>query len=476
VFGIQFYPTPEDVIDRMMASSYITDKVILEPSAGSGNIVSWLTKNGAAEVIACEIDDDLRAILANKCHIVENDFFQLKAEQISHIDFIIMNPPFFTAERHIMHAWDIAPDGAEIIALCNSNSLSRTYTKITEQFKELVKDYGFSESFGNCFKWAERETAVDVSKIHLFKPKKNEQEFEGYFDENEEFEFCETPGMMTYNVIRDIVNRYVACIQEYDNVLESAVKINQFSGPISIDQLTFTCTADSRPIQRKTFKKELQKNAWRYIFAQMNMSKYVTTSVMSDINRFVEQQTQIPFTMKNIYKMFELIVGTHSGRMETVLVEAFDLICSYSSENSTAGEKWKTNSNYKINQNFIIPYMTRVSYSGKMELSYSRDNKMEDVMKALCHLTGNDYNDTTRLYQFIDNNYIEWGKWYSWGFFEIRGYKKGTMHFKFKDVKLWERFNREVARIKGWQLPKQTDRKTSGKEHAKSSQLEVFEF
>ena len=49
-----FYPTPEEVISTMMMGENIIGKVILEPSAGSGNIVRWLKNNGAGEVIACE--------------------------------------------------------------------------------------------------------------------------------------------------------------------------------------------------------------------------------------------------------------------------------------------------------------------------------------------------------------------------------------------------------------------------------------
>ena len=476
MFGKEFYPTPVDVIDRMMANTDVTDKVILEPSAGKGDIVDWLKQHGAASVLACEIEDNLRMIVHNKCHVLAANFFNVRPEHIPHVDFIVMNPPFFSADKHIMHAWEMAPGGCEIIALCNSETLKNRWSGSRQQLGELVADFGFSESFGDCFQWADRQTNVDISIVHLYKPKTSEQEFEGYFDTNEEFEQCETPGMMTYNVIREIVNRYVGCVKEYDNVLESAVKISQMSGPIAIDKLTFTCSAGSQPVRRQTFKKELQKNAWRYIFGEMNMSKYVTTSVMSDINKFVEQQTQIPFTMKNIYKMFELIVGTHAERMDRVLVDAFDTICSYSADNSTAGEKWKTNSNYKVNQNFIRPYMTKVGWNGEFELTYHYSDRMEDIVKALCHLTGTDYNATTPLYQFINNIKPEWGKWYSWGFFEIRGYKKGTMHFKFSDIKLWERFNRRVAEIKGWQLPKQTDHKTTGRERTKSSQVEVFEF
>ena len=48
---------------------------------------------------------------------------------------------------------------------------------------------------------------------------------------------------------------------------------------------------------------------------------------------------------------------------------------------------------------------------------------------------------------------VEWGKWFDWEFFEVRLYKKGTGHFKFKDEKVWELFNYNVARIKGFPLP-----------------------
>ena len=39
------------------------------------------------------------------------------------------------------------------------------------------------------------------------------------------------------------------------------------------------------------------------------------------------------------------------------------------------------------------------------------------------------------------------------GFFRIRGYKKGTMHFEFIDEDVWAKFNQAVANVKGWQLP-----------------------
>ena len=77
MFGKDFYPTPDNVIDIMMANSDVTNKVILEPSAGKGNIVDWLQANNAKEVLACEINVDLRMILAGKCNVLAADFFEI---------------------------------------------------------------------------------------------------------------------------------------------------------------------------------------------------------------------------------------------------------------------------------------------------------------------------------------------------------------------------------------------------------------
>ena len=42
MFGIDFYPTPREVIEQMLMGVEIQDKYVLEPSAGSGNIVDIL--------------------------------------------------------------------------------------------------------------------------------------------------------------------------------------------------------------------------------------------------------------------------------------------------------------------------------------------------------------------------------------------------------------------------------------------------
>ena len=102
-----FFPTPSNVIDIMTEGEILTGKVILEPSGGKGDIVDYLLNAGAKDVLACESNEDLKKILQTKCKVIENDFLNLTSDRISHIDCIIMNPPFSADDKHILHAFEI---------------------------------------------------------------------------------------------------------------------------------------------------------------------------------------------------------------------------------------------------------------------------------------------------------------------------------------------------------------------------------
>jgi len=466
MFGIDFYPTPETVIEKMLANVIVSNKVVLEPSAGTGNIVDYCQKYGAKEVIACEIDSNLSKMLSGKCHIICSDFLELTSEYVSHVDFIIMNPPFSYQEKHILHAWDIAPAGCQIISLCNNSMLDNRYSRTRTQISDLVDMNGSSESFGKCFDTSERQTNVEIGCILLHKPGTGENEFEGYFDINDyEQQEINGSGVVRYDFVQDIVSRYVESVSMFDEVDATNTRMSHaISGVTDHFSIKFGATYTTSnnqfsSIDRSIFKKELQKAAWRKLFSLFNMDKYVTRGVMTDINKFVEQQTHVPFTVKNVYLMVQMIVGTHGSRMDKVVVEAFEKICSFSKENSGAGEGWRTNTDFSINKRFILPWMTETGWSGELKLRYSKDQEMDDIYKALCFLTGKNYDDIKPFYWWVNDfnnsvkssiNKLQFGQWYEYGFFRFKGFKKGTMHFEFIDEDVWIKFNQKVAEINGW--------------------------
>lgn len=469
-----FYPTPTDVINTMMLGEDILGKTILEPSAGSGNIVSWLKENGAGEVIACEKDKVLQKLLAGKCELIADDFLSVTSDQVSHVNYIVMNPPFSDGVKHIKHAFDIAPAGCTVISLCNSSNLERRYSSERQELYELVELYGCSEYLGTVFDAAERKTNVGVSLIKLYKTGEDEDEFAGYIfsDEDDILNKNEAEGIVQYNVVRDMVNRYTSAVKLFDETMEVANKINdvaKFSDSkfdyVPIRFTTVDTNGNAVSISRQQYKKQLQKYYWRIIFNKLNMDKYATNGLREQINKFVEKQVNVPFTMHNIYQVISMVVQTTGQRMDKALLETFDLICSFSAENSTAGEKWKTNANYMVNRKFIVPYMTDYdarysTLNEHMRLNYGGNvTRIEDVIKALCYITGTNYDNITNLHEYVYRNNLSYGTWYEWSFFRIKGFKKGTMHFEFTDEDVWIRFNQQVAKQRGWVLPKKSKRK-----------------
>lgn len=488
------YPTPPEVIDQMLADETISGRIVLEPSAGTGNIVGRLAELGAKEVLACENDPNMRAILRDKpCELIAEDFLTLRAEDVPHVDLICMNPPFSRDMDHILHAWEIAPEGCTIIALCNASHIGRHgyCNEKRQRFLEVIEDHGLAEDIGQVFKgcMVERETDVYVGLVKLFKPKSGAAEFEDYtFDQGPGTDFAEadTPGLMTYDFIRDIVQRYVAAVSLFDDVKRRADEINAlarfpgtdvYSQP-PIEFKTVYADSDKRieVVSHDRYKKELQKYYWRVIFDKMNLDRFATEQLRKQINRFVERQQNAPFTMANIYRVISIILQTNGQRMQTALLDAFDMICDFSSENSTAGEKWKTNSNYMVNRRFIVPGITEGYRWGDHEpypyvkIDYGWYlNRIEDIVRALCWFTGTDYGSVPDLDVLCNHSVIPWGQWFEWGFFRCRAYKKRTMHFEFLDEDVWARFNAEVASVRGWELPQTTNeskkarRKTAGR-------------
>jgi hypothetical protein len=457
MFHSEFYPTPKEVLYMMQLDC--KDKVILEPHAGKGNIVDFCKENGAKEVLTIEINKDLQEIVKRKSTLIGDDFFQCKPEQVSHINAIYMNPPFSNADKHILHAWEVAPEGCEIVSLCNYSTITRPYGRL----KVLIRDYGITENLGDCFTEAERKTGVEVGMVRLFKPLASKEfEFEGFFMDEEEEE-DQGNGILQYNEVRALVNRYVGTMKAFDKMKYELDALNHLISGIGMSSVTLEISSERMVTTKEQFSKIIQKRSWQHIFNKLNMEKYVTSGVMKDINKFVETQEKVPFTMKNIYRMLNIIVGTREQTFNRALEEAVDNFTKHTHENRFGVEGWKTNSGYMLNKKFICEGIVETSWGGgSLQVRYNSysGNKIDDLVKVLCNITAKNYNDIGTLYRFNFDKVkheksieIKPNEWYEFGFFNVKFFKKGTMHVKFKNMDDWYRLNYAYGQLKGFSLP-----------------------
>lgn len=491
MFNPEFYPTPAEVIEIMLQGEEIENKTILEPSAGKGDIVDYLNEYAAKSVLTCEINEDLQTILKTKSTFLNADFLTVKSEQISHIDFIVMNPPFSNADKHILHAYEIAPRGCKIIALCNAETILNTHTSNRKQLKSIIDDNGGTfENLGDCFNDAERSTGVHIGLIKVQKPGESyNTEFEGFFLDDEPEE-VQGNGILKHDNIKELVNRYVAAVKLFDEQYGINKKMS------ALISIFHSSDSFKEPLQseitqaRNIFKKDLQKSAWKYIFNLLKMEKYATKGLREDINKFVEEQQNIPFTMRNIYHMLSIVIATQEQRMDKAIIEVFDRVTHHHHDNRHHVKGWKTNSHFLVGKKFILPYMIspakEYGYTTNCytSLRSAYDGIIPDFEKALCYITGDPFEST----DWINNNWVKsgintvnhsinrntYGSWYESHFFKYKGYKNGNMHFEFKNDKVWELFNQRVAKIKGYVLfeaKEQTDyqKRQTGRQTAPKS-------
>lgn len=131
-----FYPTPANLIDKMNKKiDWKSIKSVLEPSAGSGNLVEAInkqfeyTKNYRREskydIDVIEHDENLRHVLKGKnFRVISNDFISFNTYK--KYDLIFMNPPFSNGDKHLSKAIDLIESqnrAGQIVCLLNAETL-----------------------------------------------------------------------------------------------------------------------------------------------------------------------------------------------------------------------------------------------------------------------------------------------------------------------------------------------------------------
>jgi hypothetical protein len=470
MFNPDFYPTPPEVAATMLDPLDLQGAVILEPSAGSGNLVAECLIRGAARVVACENEPKLRSLLAGgdaartgRLQIIGEDFLQLQAGDVATVDAIVMNPPFSAGAAHLLHAWRIAPAGCQIVSLLNSCTLTRWHRgDDRRELQPLVDAYGSVQELGECFREAERRTNVEVSLVRLRKPANDDaSEFDGFFMGPDDVE-AEGQGIIPYNLARDVVNRYVEACKIFNEQLATAARLSTVLDGVYQAQgtgIAVLITENGVPRAANAFRKDLQRQFWTWVIKRMGLERTATSQLQKDLAKFVEQQSHVPFTMRNIYRMLEIVIGTHEQRMDKAVIEVFDEFTKHTKENRWGVEGWVTNEQYLFGKKFIVNDLVKPDWSGStvsIKSYCGRRTQVEDLIKALCSICGKSYDlmkDPACGY-----DHLEAGVWQDWGFFRFKVYKKGTGHFEFKDLDDWARLNQRVAKIRGWVLPEQMKR------------------
>lgn len=463
MFGLDFYPTPKAVIRKMLSGfkpEDIAERTILEPSAGKGDIVEYLADqvkyrsnwNRKPENVYCiESDLELRLVLSGKGYkVIGSDFLTYKKNHL--FDLIVMNPPFSQGAAHLLKAWEIL-NGGDIVCLLNAETVLNPHTKERELLGKIIEENGSYEILGDCFSEAERKTKVNVALVRLHK-KAPEVVFD-FFEQKtkektvsaEEFDGGNLPAMKdTFGNLEIAYDNAREACAEYLKAKSKAVYYLKAAG-LSDDE-------PEKVFEEKTFNEMIDRTkefAWDSLFTKTKIASVMTQKVRQDFDEFRKTSGGMDFTKENMQSIFETLFQNRGEIMKQCILDAFERMTRYDKKNAVHVEGWKTNDAWKVNQKVIVPWGCRAGFLGKPEIDYRMGWEFSDIEKALCFIAGEQFEGyQSSIYERVHRGGFGFGEWVSSRFFDFKMFKKGTIHLKFNDDRIWQEFNIRAAQYKHW--------------------------
>lgn len=457
-----FYPTPKEVVFKMIEpfKKEINKRYVLEPSAGSGNIldvITGITIGVDKKRIYCiEQDPELTYILQQKGYkLVGNDFLNYKPQYM--FDLILLNPPFSNGAEHLLHAWDILESG-DIVCLLNAETILNPYTQSRDLLAKIIEDNGSVEMLGPCFNTSERKTNVNIAMVRLHKEGRIGLNLEFEPTEKEShFDFTEEAVTGNEIALNDKLGAYLRIYEKskeaFAEYVKARAKLNYYAGEFleqkGIDNLITNAEQEGKADKvsiYNTFIDELKRKAWSSIIMKLGLERYMTSSVQKNFDQFKSAQSSFDLTRDNIRQLILMLCSSGDQILKQAVVDVFDIFTAYYKENRCYVEGWKTNSGWKVNRKVILPNFVSVGYGANYTTNYHRWQEYSDIDRAMCYLAGKRYEDFNEnkmlsLQTAISKIQIGDSSEHESEFFKFRCYKKGTLHIYFKDEALWGKFN-----------------------------------
>ena len=309
--------------------------------------------------------------------------------------------------------------------------------------------------------------------VHLHK-KREEPKFSFEVGSDEEGTAVFSDGsrfeseVATRDTVGNLVAQYGRCRELFVQIAHLAQELAHYAGPLGTDGGETVGEALKelmleKPTRRaqedayNRFVRSLKKSAWREVLRLTDVRNLASHGVQKEIDRLLESNERMAFSEENVYAFVESIFLNRGAILQQCVVEAFDLMTRYYDENRVPVEGWKTNDAWKVNRRVVLPRVVSVTFSGSGYLSYgnSRQN-LNDIDRAMAFLEGKKLESVPcTAVRALEGHLKACGDDFSGvlfesTYFEMRCYKKGTLHMYFKDKELWERFNLTAARGKNW--------------------------
>lgn len=421
-----------------------------------------LTRAEEAEIDTMEKERIKRK--AVNFHLVHDNFLTFDSRK--HYSLIVMNPPFADGDAHLLKAIDLQSRfGGEIRCILNAETIRNPYTNrrkvLRDKLMELDAEITYVE---NAFVSAERQTDVEVAVIKVVIPSP-EMESDIYSRlskaaEVEDIPEEEVTDLTVTDLFEQIVTRFNVEIDAGIELLREYNGLKKY-----IDCLTLIVGEGTKYNTGSVneFISLTRKKYWSILFSNKEFMGKLTTNLRTKYRNMVDALAAYDFTIFNIQQVAAQMNAEMNQGIQDTIVALFDkLTAQYAwypemQKNIHYFNGWKTNKAHKINNKVILPVNGMFSDYGwvcKGAFNVSKaEETISDIEKVFEYLDGN-MTAPVDLHGVLEEA-CNAGQTRNIAckFFDVTLFKKGTMHLKFHDQRLLDRFNIYCSQNKKWLPP-----------------------
>lgn len=245
------FETPPALAARLMDYGQIAalppNSIVLEPSAGRGNLARAIAACNPGVTIWCvEKDPTSAAILrAEFAHVWEQDFTKWTPPNGQMVDAVVANPPYkgYAYASHLRHATRfLREDGVGVaIVPLTPEEQGIAVREMTAAAEWLEQQIATSEFLGSSW-FADQGATVDVKMIRWQRERTTEPKVTPLPPAKE------VAPPMTQRTIEHLDVLLICCSSECTRVVDEAVRQGQAYGPYplgprEVDVLTYTATS-----------------------------------------------------------------------------------------------------------------------------------------------------------------------------------------------------------------------------------------
>ncbi len=424
------------------------------------------------------VKGDISVLESGHIRIIHDDFLSL--ETWKKYDLIVMNPPFSNGDAHLLKAIHMQQrSGGEIRCILNAETIRNPFSNSRRLLQKKLLELNAKITFvSGAFSDAERETEVEVALISVTIPEENrESRIFSRLKKASDMEETE-PDDVTELTVADFMGRIVSqykvecqagieLMQEYKAmrpyILDSFEKENRYKYPI----LTLVVGDPSRAFRGdfpsvNKYLKLVRLKYWTALFNNKEFIGRLTSNLLDKYRNKISEMADYDFSIFNIQAIAAELNAEMGKGIESTIVSLFDKLTEEHSwlpemsKNIHYYNGWKTNKVHKINSKVILPIYGLFADSYWRKEAFRVDQAeatIGDIEKVFDYLDG-DMTAPVSLHGALQRACDE-GRTRNiqCKFFDVTLYKKGTMHIRFHNQDLVDRFNIYCCRKKNWLPP-----------------------